>query len=259
MSRHRIFPRPACARALLCMALGALVCAASPSLARAQEGSTAPPGAVQGQPIAEAPPRWQVGGSLALAVPAGEFRDHVNVGGGILGHGLCRLDPGGWLSLKAAGGVVVYGTERRYMPIETYLGLVSAELTTTNSIAMFGVGPRIGVPRGTWRPYLEGGAGFSYFWTQSSVSGYDGTDLYSSKNLSDWVFGWNAGAGMAIALRQGPRPILLDFNLSHRGHANVKYLPPGGITDNGDGTATYHTVEGKADLTIIGVGITFGL
>jgi hypothetical protein len=203
--------------------------------------------------------RWQLGGTLILGIPTGEFKDHVETGGGLTGQGRYRLDSGGWASLEMDGGVLIYGSQRRWVPLQTYAGLVSAELTTTNSIAMLGVGPRLGLPSGTLRPYVRGSVGFSYFWTQSSVSGYGGSTYFSSKNLSDTVFGWGVGAGVAICLHDGPKPILLEISVAHRSHGKVQYLPPDGITDNGDGTATYNIVESKADLALIGVGITFGL
>ncbi|HVP38467.1 MAG TPA: hypothetical protein VMS93_04710 [Candidatus Saccharimonadales bacterium] len=224
--------------------LAGILAAGLPGAARAQE----PP-----------PPRWQLGGSLILGVPAGEFKNNVGDGGGIVGRALWRPGQSRWLKLQLDAGVLIYGAQTQVFTLDTGVGLARAEFQTTNSIAMFSVGPRIEPPSGTLRPHLDLGVGLGYFFTQSSLNGYGAYDQFSTTDMSSAALSWSVGGGLALHLAGAERPVLLDLSVLHRSHGQVQYLPRGGITDNGDGTVTYHPAESKADLVLVELGVTFGL
>ncbi|MBI5838347.1 MAG: hypothetical protein HZB25_14000 [Candidatus Eisenbacteria bacterium] len=205
------------------------------------------------------PSRWNVGASLALGIPTGEFKQHVRTGFGLLGQGVYRLDPAGWLGLRVEGGVLIYGSERYLAPLSTTVGRVTVQVTTTNNVGLLGVGPRLGVPRGALRPYVDGSLGLGYFFTNSGVEGVDGYLFASDNNMSHVSLNWGLGGGVDIPLGQGPRGVHLDLSAHYRSHASAKYLPRGGIVEDGQGNVVLNAVESRADLVMVSVGVAAGV
>ncbi|NIQ55065.1 MAG: hypothetical protein GWN71_17240, partial [Gammaproteobacteria bacterium] len=75
------------------------------------------------------------------------------------------------------------------------------DLTTSNNIFFFGIGPEVGAPAGPVRLYVNGTAGYSYFSTDSHVSGdLDPEPFASTRNFGDGGFAWSGGAGLQVHL-----------------------------------------------------------
>jgi hypothetical protein len=211
----------------------------------------------------ERPTGGYVGGSFTIAQPQGEFHDYVDSGLGGNLHYIHKLDRDGWLAVRVDGGFAIYGYERQRVPLSPTLGgRILVDLTTSNDIAWIGVGPQIGVPDGTFKPYVNGYVGYSYLATTSSVestSYYDDEDLFSTTNFDDWSFSYGGGAGLYIPVRHGAQPVSIDLGVRYHNNGQAEYLREGDIQDNQDGTITLFPVRSDTDLLTFHIGFSVGI
>ena len=208
-----------------------------------------------------AAPRSYLGGELTLASPQGEFANYVNNGWGGGIHYLLRVDRDGWLALRADASLLNYGHERQRVVLSpTVGGRISVDLTTDNNIAFVGLGPQLGVPTGAVRPYVNGFAGVSYIFTQSSVGGTSsGESFASTTNFDDASFAYGGGGGLYIPLSRRHDPVSLDLGVTYRHNGAAEYLRHGDIVDNPDGSITLHPVFSQTNLLTFHVGVSVGL
>lgn len=192
------------------------------------------------------------------ARPVGEFHQHVKRGVGV---DLAVVWPprfGGPLALRGDVGFIVYGSETREVCFSSTVGCrVQLDLTTTNSVAFFHVGPQVMVPAGPVRPYAHAGIGLSVFSTASEVVGTDDSEPFaSSTNHSDFTFSWTGGAGLLVPLSRAMDPPMLDLGVRYIGNGEVEYLKGGDIHDNPDGPPTITPTRSEANLLSVRIGIT---
>lgn len=206
------------------------------------------------------PTRGYVGGRLELARPQGEFGERVEQGFGGNVHYVHALDRAGILAVRLDAEAITYGYERQRVVLSPTVGArILGDLVTTNNIAFLGVGPQIGAPNGTLRPYAHGFAGVSYLFTTSSLEvGVSDEPLASTTNFDDVTFAYGGGAGLYIPLRRGASPISLDLGATYRNAGQAEYLREGDITDHPDGTVTLHPVRSDTDMLTFHVGFTVG-
>ena len=198
----------------------------------------------------------------ALAVPIGEFGDHVNLAGGAGLGGLLFLDRGGLAAIRVDGSFVVYGHESYRTSLSPTVPFVDVDVSTTNSILGLGLGPQVYLGSGPLRPYFFGTAGFSYFITQTSVGGdqYD-EPFASTTNFDAFSLALAAGGGLSVSLREGENPISLDLagHYQHNGLTeyltdgarNLRQLPRGGWRAN--------PVVSDANLLTYRLGVSVGV
>lgn len=240
--------------------LAVLCLAVLPAAARAQKQPVpvrdAPP-----PPEYQAPPGigW-AGGNLVLALPTGEFKRYVSVGGGLDGFVALRLGESA-VSLRLDGTWILYGSETRRVALGSGpLSLVDLDVTTSNSIVNFTIGPQLIAPSGAIRPYLFGGVGFSYFWTYSSVSGTDNSQPFAnSTNFGDGTFALRGGGGLWIQVGRGRTPIWLDLGAEYVRNGRVKYLRQGSIAFDLSGSPVYTAIESETNLVLVHLGVSLGL
>lgn len=179
----------------------------------------------------DGPTRHSVGISLQGLNPQGAFAENINVAGGIGGSYLYALDPDGIIAFRAELGYLLYGSERYRVPLGGGpLGLINVDVTTTNNIVQGGVGLQLLAPGRTVRPYGNAIAGFSSFFTSSSVAGTQQAEAFaSSTNYSDAGFMWSAGGGLYVPLTR----VQLDLGMRWVDHGQRDYLRPDGITFEG--------------------------
>lgn len=204
------------------------------------------------------PSRWYGGGSLVLAQPLGEFDEYIGFGGGIAGHLMYQLSPGGAAAIRLDAGYVQYGREKtRIRPFPR----IEADVTTSNGIAFFGVGPHFSLPGDGVRPYAGGSVGLAYFVTESSMSGRNAPDedLFKTTNFDDVVFAYTGAAGIYVPLRKGLRPVSLDIGARYHGNGRARYLREGSIQDNPDNSVTITPIESETKLLTWHVGVSVGL
>ncbi|HET6681415.1 MAG TPA: hypothetical protein VFG84_09475 [Gemmatimonadaceae bacterium] len=207
------------------------------------------------------PPRHSLGIDFTISQPVGEFDRFVNEGYGVDGHYLLRLDRRGIFGLRAQLGAVMYGRESNRACLSTTIGCrILVDVSTTNNILSGGFGPQVQLPSGPVRPYLAATAGFSYFFTRSSVEGtYDNESFASTTNQDDGTFAWTGSGGVKIPLGSGRQSVMLDLGARYNGNGRVTYLRKGGIQDLPNGDIMIDPIRSKADLVTWHIGLVVGL
>lgn len=207
-------------------------------------------------------PRLFAGGSFVVAQPLGEFSDYVDVGFGVQGFFRGAVDPAGILSIRGDVSVLTYGRETKRVCLGGGVGCrIEVDLTTSNNIILGSLGPELALPAGPFRLYGHVGVGFSWFATDSQVSGslQDQQPFASSRNQSDGGFAWNGGGGIQLQVSGGRTPVALDFGVTHQTNGRREYLTEGGIVDLPDGSIQLNTILSDADFLIWRLGVSVGL
>jgi hypothetical protein len=204
-------------------------------------------------------PRAQLGGHAFVAQPVGEFKSYVNNGFGGGAHLLLRVDRRGFLALRADGGFVVYGHETKRVSLPN-AGRIEFDLTTSNNILTYSIGPQLMVPTGPIRPYVNAFAGGAYFFTESSIGGSDnGSEFASTRNFGDNVPSYGYGGGVFVPLTVRNAYIGLDLGARFIRNGFTRYLREGGITDLSGGGYTISPIESETNLVLYHAGVRVGL
>lgn len=192
-----------------------------------------------------------------LGVPQGEFAENVNAAIGIGGGVLWKV--GGPFALRTDLGLMIYGSETRRVPLGGgALGLITVDVTTTNTIFGGSIGGQLGVPSRTIMPYVGGAIGFSAFTTTSSVEGSNSANepFASSTNSSDGTFAKTAIAGLYIPVGKTGRTHV-DIGVRHTWNGErVRYLTEGDVTEDINGDIIITPRESRADILTIVIGLT---
>lgn len=211
---------------------------------------------------ADGTPRMHAGGALMLAQPLGEFDQYVGLGGGIDGFFRVPIDEAGVVSLRVQAGFVNYGNETQRVCLSQTVGCrIQVDVTTSNNIFFLGVGPELGVPAGPIRLYGNGTLGFSYFSTDSHVTGdLDPGPFASTRNFGDGGFAWSGGGGLQVHLAEtdGGVSFGLDLGASFQKNGRREYLTEGDITDLPDGSIRLDVRRSQANLLLWRLGLTVG-
>lgn len=199
---------------------------------------------------------------LNLAVPVGDFGQHVALGGGPGFGGVLFLGESRLAGLRAEGGFVIYGTETETRPLSETVPEVQVQVQTNNSIFTGGLGPQVYLGTGPIRPYIYGTVGFAYFATSTSISPeYDSDEIARSTNFDDFQLSLTGGGGLSVEIRGGQNPISLDLSASYQHNGLTEY----GIDGNANfrwirgGRVLYDPIHGDANLMTYRVGASVGL
>jgi hypothetical protein len=111
------------------------------------------------------------------------------------------------------------------------------------------------------RPYANGGVGTQVFYTQSSVSGSDGSDLgfASTTNQSDWTSTWVAGGGVYLPIYNGQTKVMIDAGVQYVAGGRAQYLRPGSIQDLSNAQIAITPFESTTHLALVHLGVRIGL
>lgn len=195
--------------------------------------------------------------NLQLGLPQGEFAKNVSVAGGFGIAGLFPLAPE--FGVRAGFDLQIYGSESRRVPLGTgVLGLVLVDVTTTNAIVGGSVGAQVGMPGPRAKPYLGGMLGFSNFNTVTRAEGSNSEDepFASTTNSSDNAFSKHVLAGLYLPMKGGQ--VLVDLGARYTWNGeSVRYLTPGGISEDAGGNVIIKPKNTRADLLTITIGVTF--
>ena len=203
------------------------------------------------------PYRFQAGGHLDLALPQGEFDEFVGTGYGLGGFVGVNLDNTGTVALMIDGSFLIYGHETIRRPLSTTVPFVTVDVSTSNNIYALGFGPIITLGHGTIRPYFTGTVGFSYFATESSVSGSNNVDSFAeSTNFDDFTFSWTGGGGLKFQVSHGRNPVFIDVATEYHNNGRANYLREGSIIDNGNGTISFTPIQSETNLMLIKLGVS---
>lgn len=206
-------------------------------------------------------PKAHFGIALIAAEPVGELGAYFDQGfGGQLSVGI-PVDDYGLFRIVADLGFLIYGHERQSycmsLPVGCRIGL---DLTTTNNIAFGGIGPELALPLGVVEPYVRGMMGFSYWFTNSSLSGYDDDhDFGNTTHLWDLVAAWRAAAGIRLRVSSGRNPVSIDFGVERHENGIADFLTEGDIVDHADGSISIFPHRSEANLLTYHVGISIGI
>ena len=206
-------------------------------------------------------PRAYVGVAFIAAEPVGELGSFFDQGfGGQLAVGF-PVDDYGLFRIVGDVGFLIYGHERQSYCMSPPFGCrIGLDLTTTNNIAFGGLGPELALPLGVIEPYVRATVGFSYWFTSSSLSGYDNhEDFGGTTHLSDVVTAWRAAAGIRLRVVNGSKPVSICFGVERHENGIAHFLTEGDIVDHADGTISIFPNLSEADLMTFRVGISIGI
>lgn len=204
-------------------------------------------------------PRALAGINLQLALPQGEFADFVETGYGLAGNVTFLLDRSRRAGIRLFGSWIQYGRTTQRVPFPGLPG-ISVDLTTSNNIYSFGVGPEFHLSGGPLRPYVQGAIGASNFATRTSAEGSDNTDPFASTtNFNDWTFAWYGGGGVMFQVSHGRNPVYIDGGLRYQSHGRTRYLREGSIEPAPGGGVILDPVESRTDLLVMHLGVQVGL
>jgi hypothetical protein len=206
---------------------------------------------------------FQLGGSIALGYPQGEFKENVDnpgIGGNL--HFAIRF-PQSPLTLGLSTTFLIYGSERREEPFSTTIPDVWVDVTTTNNLVMAHLLLRLQPSRGAVQPYLDGLLGLNYLWTETRIEDQDDLEeVASSTNFQDATFGYGGGCGLMIrvwhqrrrSLRgDGVQAVLIDMGVRYLKGGKAEYLKKGSIRRE-DGRVLYDINESTTDILTFRLG-----
>jgi hypothetical protein len=141
---------------------------------------------------------------------------------------------------------------------------VEVEVTTTNNLLQGLVGIKFQPGTGHARPYLEGLAGFDYFFTETVVSNneYPWDEIASDTNFDYGTFCAGAGAGVDVMWKGGRlnpdgtrnAAYRLDFKVRYLFGGRAKYLRDDSIVYK-KGIPIYLYRESTTNMVSVQVGI----
>lgn len=208
------------------------------------------------------PARTHVGASFTYGRPVGDFLNYVDQGLGFDAFFRFNADRQGVLSFKLDGGLLIYGHETFRVPLSgTIGGRILVDLTTSNNIVWMGFGPQLTLPSGILRPYANASAGFSYFFTQSTVEGSSNVNdpFARTTNYSDATFRYGFGWGLLIPFQTRTSEWAIDLGAMYHGNGQVRYLREGGIEDRPDGSIVLYPIQSDANLLTYRLGFSIAI
>lgn len=210
-------------------------------------------------------PRNMWGLSMGGLFPVGAFNDHVSQEGFALG---LFIGTKPWSAPVYAGfelSASFYGYAHRH---EYLSGIpeVRFDVETWNNIIQGLLFLRAQPRRGAVRPFVEGLAGVSYLFTDTTISGHEfpWNEVASDTNFSDLTVAAGAGGGLAIHLgwsrvRNPQRPrgeVLIDVKVRYIAGGRAEYLKQGSLVVVGD-EVTYTFERSATSFVTAQVGISF--
>jgi hypothetical protein len=203
--------------------------------------------------------RGPVSAGLAFNVsqPRGAFDETTNLGWGLSGNALFRLDEDAILNFRADLAFQNYGNVRQRVPLSSTVGnLIQVDLNTSNNIATFLVGPQLLGPTGVFTPYASALGGFSAFWTTSSVEGTNNQQPFAStNNSSDFAWTYGGAAGAYIKVSGGQRPVRLDLGVRYLRHDDVTYLTADEVRASVNENRVPRPIRSRVDFYTYYVGV----
>ena len=204
------------------------------------------------------PSRFQLGGDFVVSQPKSELATNIGNGYGLDFTGMLRLDPRGYLNLRADVGGVQYGRERLRVPLLPISGRINVNIETTNQIAWAAIGGQLQIPDGWFRPYANASIAYTDFWTESTLSGSDDSFApISTRNQGDGSHAWIFGGGLNIPFGSKFTNGMLNLGARYYYGGEATYLRRGDIIDNPDGTVTLNPRRSKTDLVLWQLGASF--
>ncbi|HMC53784.1 MAG TPA: hypothetical protein VKH19_01320 [Gemmatimonadaceae bacterium] len=193
---------------------------------------------------------WSFDIGAQMAQPIGDFATQIDRAWGVGGTLRYRLPHASAVGVRGDLTWLNYGNERKTVPLSPTINRVLVDMNTTNDIAVFAAGPELAVSRGPLRPYAFGFAGYSYFYTATSVGddNTDGSAFAESTNYHDGGLstGWGGGIRVPIVLRSAELAVDAGGRLTRNGVRS--YLRRGDIVDQSSGSYIVNPRTTTADF-----------
>lgn len=206
--------------------------------------------------------RSEAFGALNVAIPVGEFGEHVELGGGVGTGVVLFLDPERRVGVRAEAGFIVYGSDTERRRFSRTIPLVELDVRTSNEILSAGVGPQIYLGTGNLRPFVYGTVGFAYFATTTTVEPErSDIEIASTTNFDDFQLSLSAGGGIAAVIHEGENPLSLSLSASYQRNGLTEYLTGGSDDLRGlrGGRWAFTPKESEANLITCRVGLSVAL
>ncbi len=159
-----------------------------------------------------------------IALPVGEFHNHVDLGGGFGLGGAFFAGGQPWIAIRAEGTLVIYGVDEYWTRLSPTIP-IDVEVQTNNSILSAGIGPQVYLATGSVRPYVFGTVGFSWFFTETSATGERQTEPFASSiNFSDGNLAVGGGGGISVLVHQSNNPLYIDVSAAYQYNGLTEYL-----------------------------------
>lgn len=226
---------------------------------------------------ASARAQHQVTAGLAITSPRGEFDRNTDTGFGFTGSYLYALHPSRAVALGVTGTVQGYGRTERRVPLSGTIPDITVDVETSNNTAFLQGLLQLKAPLGVVQPYVQGTAGFGWFFTQTALQDplTDQTVL-SDTNQSDGTWIWGGGGGVLIRVHESePEPTLsayqtvggpgerrtriyLDLGARYLAGEEVEYLREGPlVTDDGVFDIDARLARSEIEAVQYTIGATF--
>lgn len=209
--------------------------------------------------------RNMLGLSLGGLFPVGAFNDHVSQEGFALGihYGVKLRKAPVYVGFELSAGFYGYTHRHEYM---NGVPEVRLDVVTYNNIVQGHFLLRAEARRGAVRPFVEGLAGLSYLFTDTTISEDDfpWEEIASDINSSDLTVAAGAGGGLAIHLGWSRRrhpdrargETVIEVKVRYMAGGRAKYLKQGSIVVEGDDVV--YTFERSATSFVTAqVGLSF--
>jgi opacity protein-like surface antigen len=193
--------------------------------------------------------------------PSGALANNIGFGYGVNAAYLFRLDRQGYFALRLDGGYLQYGSESKRVPLSSTIGgRIQVDVSTENNIVPVTIGLQAMAPRGPVRPYANAGVGGQFFFTQSHVEGAD-DQLEFARTTNQWdkTGVWVAGGGVYIPVYERKTKVAIDLGAQYVGGGRARYLRPGSIQDQPDGSLRINGFESETNMVMVRLGVRVGL
>jgi len=200
------------------------------------------------------------GFTLGGLFPSGAFDSHVGRDGGTAAIHLAKRSglSSFFVGLELSFGY--YGHVHRHAYMDN-IPEVQLDVDTYNNIAQGLFFVRLQPRVGDVSPYVEGLAGVSYIFTDTTVSDDDAEDdVAYNINFDDWTVTAGAGAGVIVRLHKrrggGGGGTFLDFKVRYMAGGRATYLTQGGLVVEGD-QVRYTVDRSGTSFVTVQAGLTW--
>jgi hypothetical protein len=191
--------------------------------------------------------------------PVGELAHNVpyGVGGGLsVGYHFPGFTA---LGLRTEFSHHWYGWESKRVQLSPTANRVFVDMSTTNNIFVWTIGPELALRRGPVQPYALWHLGYSNFYTSTSVEDENsGSTFASTRHMSDGGWATEYGGGLRFSIKS-PKPGKARVSLDVGGRMTIngtrRYLRSGDIVDNPDGSLTFNERRTRANFFQFSLGI----
>jgi hypothetical protein len=189
--------------------------------------------------------------------PVEAFARNVNYGMGLsgsLGYHLPGFKP---LAIRTELSHHWYGWESKRVQLSPTANRVFVDMNTTNNIFVWTIGPELAYRNGPVQPYALWQAGFSNFYTKSSVRDEDtGTTFAESTNMDDYGWAIEYGGGVRFSVQtKGNMRTSIDIGGRMTVNGTREYLRSGDIFDLPNGSLVFNTRETPTNFFQFTLGI----